>query len=124
MAGTIVANTLNTDTGLFSTNNAYSGIAKAWVQFSYATGSMVVSTSFNVSSVTRTSTGLFTVNFTTAMPSANYVPAISCASTDSNAISCAQSGQTASALPVLVGQSITIGYIDNKPSVYVTVFSN
>jgi hypothetical protein len=31
MAGTLVANTINTDTGLFSTPNAYQGIAKAWV---------------------------------------------------------------------------------------------
>jgi hypothetical protein len=33
MAGTVVCNTLNTDTGLFSTQNAYQGIAKAWVNF-------------------------------------------------------------------------------------------
>jgi hypothetical protein len=70
MAGTIVANTINTDTGLFSTNNAYSGIAKAWVQFVGST--VVINASFNVSSVTRNSTGNFTVNFTTAMANANY----------------------------------------------------
>jgi hypothetical protein len=70
MAGTIVCNTLNTDTGLFSTNNAYLGIAKAWVTFSGSTG--VVSDSFNVSSVTRSGTGAYTFNFTTAMPDTNY----------------------------------------------------
>ena len=70
MAGTLVANTINTDTGLFSTNNAYSGIAKAWVYFTGSTGTVV--NSFNVSSVTRNSTGNYTVNYTTSMPNANY----------------------------------------------------
>ena len=71
MAGTLVANTINTDTGLFSTNNAYSGIAKAWVNFVGSSGA--INQSFNVSSVTRNSTGNYTVNFTTAMSNANYV---------------------------------------------------
>jgi hypothetical protein len=70
MAGTLVANTINTDTGLFSTNNAYLGMAKAWVIFVGSSGS--VTNSFNVSSVTRNGTGDYTANFTTAMPNANY----------------------------------------------------
>ena len=70
MAGTLVANTINTDTGLFSTNNAYSGIAKAWVQFAGSTGT--IAGSFNVSSITRASTGTYTINYTTAMSNANY----------------------------------------------------
>ena len=72
MAGTLVANTINTDTGLFSTNNAYSGIAKAWVSFNGITGT-VYGTAFNVSSITRNSAGDYSVAFGTAMPSANYV---------------------------------------------------
>jgi len=72
MAGTIVANTINTDTGLFSTNNAYLGIAKAWVNL---TGypSIVINNSFNISSITNPSSGVYTINFTTPMPNANYV---------------------------------------------------
>jgi hypothetical protein len=70
MAGTLVANTINTDTGLFSTQNAYSGIAKAWVTFTGS--SAAVNGSFNVSSVTRSSAGRYTVNFSTAMTDANY----------------------------------------------------
>jgi hypothetical protein len=46
------------------------GIAKAWVQFAGSTGT--VNGSFNVSSVTRTSTGTYTMNFITPMPNANY----------------------------------------------------
>jgi hypothetical protein len=71
MAGTLVANTINTDTGLFSTNNAYSGIAKAWVYYNGNT--QTITNSFNVSSVTYTSTGIYQVNFATAMPNANYI---------------------------------------------------
>jgi hypothetical protein len=70
MAGTLVANTINTDTGLFSTQNAYQGIAKAWVNFVGSTA--VINGSFNVSSVTRNATGDYTINFTTAMTNANY----------------------------------------------------
>ena len=71
MAGTLVANTINTDTGIFSTNNAYLGVAKAWVNFNGTSGA--INGSFNVSSVTYVSTGTYTVNFTTAMANANYV---------------------------------------------------
>jgi hypothetical protein len=71
MAGTLVANTINTDTGLFNTNNAYLGIAKAWVNYK-ATATVGIRSSFNVSSVTYNSVGNYTVNFTTAMADANY----------------------------------------------------
>ena len=73
MAGTLVANTINTDTGLFSTNNAYNGIAKAWANFNPSSGTVVINNSFNISSITRNGAGDYTVNFTTAMPNANYV---------------------------------------------------
>ena len=80
MAGTLVANTINTDTGLFSTNNAYSGIAKAWVNFNASSGSVVINNSFNVSSITYNGTGNFTLNFATAMPNANYAFVGTCCS--------------------------------------------
>ena len=44
---------------------------RAWVNFN-GTGT-VIKNSFNVSSVTDNSTGNYTINFTTAMPDANYV---------------------------------------------------
>lgn len=47
------------------------GSAKALVNYNGST--QTVNTSFNVSSVTYVSTGLYTVNFTTAMPNANFV---------------------------------------------------
>jgi hypothetical protein len=72
MAGTIVCNTINTDTGIYSTNNAYTGVAKAWVNFNGLSGSVAIRASFNVSSVTRNGTGDYTVTFSTAMTDANY----------------------------------------------------
>lgn len=45
-------------------------LCRAWVKFAGATG--VIGASFNVSSVTRTTTGQWTINFATAMPDANY----------------------------------------------------
>ena len=70
MAGTLVANTINTDTGLFSTQNAYQGIAKAWVNLN---ASGVVQQSFNISSVTINAAGDYTLNFATAFANSNYV---------------------------------------------------
>jgi hypothetical protein len=72
MAGTIVANTINTDTGLFSTQNAYQGIAKAWVRFTVSGTTPTIVKSFNISSVTYNATGYYSFAFSTAQSDANY----------------------------------------------------
>jgi hypothetical protein len=46
---------------------------RAWVNFN-GTGTVAIRASFNVSSITDGGTGLYTVNFTTAFPDANYAP--------------------------------------------------
>jgi len=46
-------------------------VAKAWVNFNGA-GAVAIRASYNVSSITDSGVGNFTVNFTTAMPDANY----------------------------------------------------
>jgi hypothetical protein len=46
--------------------------ARAWVNFNGA-GTVAIRASGNVSSITDNGTGQYTVNFTTAMPDANYV---------------------------------------------------
>jgi hypothetical protein len=71
MAGKVVVSTLNNDTGVLATQNGMTGIAKAWVNFN-GTGTVAIRDSFNVSSITDNGTGDYTVNFTTAMPNANY----------------------------------------------------
>lgn len=48
-----------------------SGLCKAWVNFD-GTGTVAIREAFNVSSITDNATGAYTVNFTTAMPDANY----------------------------------------------------
>jgi hypothetical protein len=71
MAGALTISTLNNDTGVLATQNGMTGIAKAWVNFK-GTGTVAIRSSFNVSSITDNGTGDYTVNFTTAMPNANY----------------------------------------------------
>jgi hypothetical protein len=71
MAGKVVVSTLNNDTGVLATQNGMTGIAKAWVNFN-GTGTVAIRDSFNVSSITDHGTGQYSVNFTTAMPNANY----------------------------------------------------
>ena len=44
---------------------------RAWVNFN-GTGTVAIRASFNVSSITDNGTGDYTLNFTTAMPDANY----------------------------------------------------
>jgi len=50
------------------------GVAKCWGQVS-SSGSLV--TSYKISSTSRSSTGVYVINFTTAFSSANYCPIIS-----------------------------------------------
>ena len=45
-------------------------LCRAWVNFNGSTAA--IRASFNVGSITKVSTGLYTVNFTNAMPDANY----------------------------------------------------
>lgn len=72
--GTLQTDVINSSTGLFATNNAYLGIAKAWGVFQGGNGNTagVIINSFNVSSITVNGTGDYTANFTTAMPNANF----------------------------------------------------
>ena len=124
MAGTLVANTINTDTGLFSTNNAYSGIAKAWVNFAGASGT--INGSFNVSSVTYTTTGDYTVNFTTAMPNATYSAVSSCgsSSTRNGGFMEVPVYQALSTTSVRVGALLYTGSTYNPTYVSVSIFSS
>lgn len=47
-------------------------IAKAWVNFNGTTSPGTIRSSYNVSSVTKNSTGAYTINFSNAMPDSNY----------------------------------------------------
>lgn len=56
--------------------------ARAWVNFN-GTGTVAIRASGNVSSITDNGTGDYTVNFTTAMPDANYSSQVWAATTGS-----------------------------------------
>lgn len=62
---TIKVNTIQNQAGV----EVYT--AKAWVNFN-GTGTVAIRASGNVTSITDNGTGQYTVNFTTAMPDANY----------------------------------------------------
>jgi hypothetical protein len=72
MAGTLTISTLSDGTNSTSATNPILGSAKAWVNFN-GTGTVAIRASYNVSSITDNGTGDYTVNFTNAMPNANFV---------------------------------------------------
>lgn len=53
-------------------NLAGTGVCVAWVNFNGTTSPGTIRAAFNVSSVTRTATGDYIVNFTTAITDANF----------------------------------------------------
>lgn len=58
----VIQNTSGTEIGTY---------CRAWVNWN-GTGTVAIRASFNVSSITDNGTGDYTVNFTNAMPDANY----------------------------------------------------
>lgn len=78
---TTVANptftTPNINSAQFATVSGTAPIypCRAWVNFN-GTGTVAIRASGNVSSITDNGTGDYTVNFTSAMPDANYAPVI------------------------------------------------
>ena len=62
-------------------SNVINGSAKAWVNFN-GTGTVAIRASHNVSSITDNGTGIYTVNFASALADANY--SVSSIVTDNN----------------------------------------
>lgn len=122
MAGTIVSDVTQDGTGnSTSTTSVIKGSAKAWVNF---TGSSATNNgSFNISSLTRTTTGSYVINFTTAMPNSNYVIV-----TGANPITTATafsitSFNTSTTQATVIIYGGTGGTLQDA-NVYVAVFSN
>jgi hypothetical protein len=70
-----------TEAGLLQFNSGYGSVAtaygcRAWVNFN-GTGTVAIRASGNVTSITDGGVGIYTVNFTNAMPDANYATNIS-----------------------------------------------
>lgn len=93
---------------------------RAWVNFN-GTGTVAIRASGNVTSITDNGTGDYTVNFTNAMPDANYSALTSSSNT-------ATSGYpnpyivstTTTAVRIVIGKNVTSN--DDAASVYMAVF--
>lgn len=117
--------------------------SKAWVKFNGANGT--ISASYNVTSVTRTAVGTYSINFTTAIADANYVVVGSCLKTnnpnygynnflefnmgwiDVNSQTTTTASITASCIYINQGEYVTnsVNIVTYDPaSVYVLVFGN
>lgn len=127
MAGQLTIDTLKASSGVLATQNGMTGIAKAWVNFNGTNGA--INGSFNVSSVTYSTTGCYIVNFTTAMADINYNPVLSTRLQNAtNPFTVSEQStvfatRTTSALYVGVTVLGTYAYA-NAPSVYVAVLGN
>jgi hypothetical protein len=94
-----------------TTQASGSGVAKAWVNFNGFSGaSPVIRASYNVSSVTRNTTGNYTVAFTNAMTDANYAVTVGAfISTNTG-----NTGRTGGAYSYATGSFIMqFGYVGN-----------
>jgi len=121
--GTIT--TLNEPSGVFATQNGMTGIAKAWVYFNAPSGTVTINGSFNVASVTNVSTGVWAINFTTAMPNTNYA-VIGSAGGTSNTIGDRQLStypNTTSSCNVVSGVTAS-GTVYNATNICVAIFSS
>ena len=123
--GTINVDTLTASTGVLATQNGMTGIAKAWVYYNALTQTVV--NSFNVSSVTYNGTGDQTVNFTTAMANANYVP-VGVGYTDNNLYTLnlyvTEATPPTTSLVRVVTRQTNTGTIFNSGRVYLAILSN
>jgi len=126
--GTVTEQMQITASGNLQFNSGYGSVAtaygcRAWVNFN-GTGTVAIRDSGNVSSITDNGTGDYTVNFTTAMPDANY--AVSGAATNGNSaaatIALKQfSNQTTSAVAIN-SVLVSTGSAADRDSVQVTIF--
>jgi hypothetical protein len=82
MAGTLTISTLSDGTNSTSSTNLVKAPCVVWVNFNGSTAT--IRASYNVSSITRNSTGDYTVNFTNALTDANYAVNASSSNDGSN----------------------------------------
>jgi hypothetical protein len=97
--------------------------ARAWVNFN-GTGTVAIRASGNVSSITDNGTGDYTVNFTTAMPDANY--SANCSTVYGTAtresVTFFTGTPSTTAIRVVTGFTYTAPGASDNPYLYVTIF--
>ncbi len=117
----------------FQFNSGYGSVAtaygcRAWVNFN-GTGTVAIRASGNVTSITDNGTGNYTVNFTTAMPDANYCAQVRAALTNFNISQPGNTAQTVSTTSYnpgtfyINGSNSTYSFSAGDPTdVYVAIF--
>ena len=121
-----VANSSVVKTALNASGSAPIYACRAWVNFN-GTGTVAIRASGNVSSITDNGTGNYTVNFTAAMPDANYAANISF-ERDSTATASVRTcagwpgGRTTTSFQLVTEYSAASGAFVDMPAVYVTIF--
>jgi hypothetical protein len=122
-----VTNVQDTSGGNSSTSaEIFSGRAKAWINFD-GTGTVSISDSFNVSSVTDNGTGDYTVSFTNAMANANYAFTYGMEyviTTRESVIQVQKDSITTSGLRILTGYSYTSPGPSDPPAVSIVIHSD
>lgn len=91
---------------------------RAWVTFNGTVASPTISASGNVTSVTKNNTGDYTINFTTALPDANYAVAISGSAASGTAVTGCVSTATAPTTSAVRIQLSYYGFPANSTSAY------
>jgi hypothetical protein len=112
--------------GNFQFNSGYGSVAtaygcRAWVNFN-GTGTVAIRASGNVSSITDNGTGDYTVNFTTAMPDANYNVSGSASNVSGGTLMCPVSAATMLTSSVRVYSANNAGSVVDSDAVSVSIF--
>jgi hypothetical protein len=124
MAGTIVSDTVQDGTGnSTSTTNVINGCAKAWANWNGVTTASIRA-SYNVSSITRTTTGSYTINMTTALADANYAIVVSCGNAVGTAFRIPEVNLSVTQTTTQFGiQTVNSGFgLTDENNIYVAVF--
>ena len=111
-----------------ATGSAPSYSCRAWVNFN-GTGTVAIRASGNVTSITDGGVGIYTVNFTTAMPDANYATDGTCSlnetATLNNIVNYSVSSRATSSVSIICGyqsDSSNFGIISDCSLVSVAIF--
>ena len=103
------------------TGSAPSYTCRAWVNFN-GTGTVAIRASGNVTSITDNGTGNYTVNFTTAMPDANYSASFAALNTGSNNNIAMLEAVVSSSVGVVTVTNAATAALSDASQVHVAVF--
>jgi hypothetical protein len=119
LADTVQGSTASTPPVFKDGNGTQIGtLCRAWVNFN-GTGTVAIRASFNVSSITDNGTGDYTVNFTTALPDANYSTSVA---TNNEVNACSSYLSTQSTTSQRIVYRNTSGVASDVSYVNVSVF--